>query len=606
VGWTADGSFVAISDGATVVLAPRDGSEAAFRARGPAVRWSESGEVAFFGSLDRGSGLVVAARTPAGWTEIANHPDAASPAIDTRAGRYAFGDGASVHVGEVMNGDGDSAFETLRSFGIPDALPATQLESLVWSPDAGKLALLRWEEGETHCHTDSFTGISGCRTDRLDLQLLVIDLEDSQVTQRPSPVALLPASPTLRWRDSETLIWGGEYGVPQANGLGIDLVTGPFGVGSPFPGIPSPNGELLAVPGNFSGTGSGLQIWPRAAGEALWYDPALGWWVMRIQEATADSLWLEWAPDSTKLAVVASGAEAVVPATMPRAGEAADAEQRTPTPTVGPAPAATQALPVGSGGGSSGDVAFVSNRDGSFDVFVVNVHTGMERRLTSNQVDERNPAWAPDGRMLAFNYGGSIRLMNADGTLATQLRTAGWTTWSPAFDPNGDRVAFSSTRDNNTDIYVVDLDDREERRLTTDPSSDSRPVWAPDGDAIAYVSDSGGDSQIWLLSLSSGESRPLTSGPGERTRPAWSPDGSQIAFTFRRPGTTSFEIWVIGADGASPRRITDGVDPTWSPDGEWIAFMGWPGIYIARADGTQEQQITSDPAAIEPDWAPIH
>ena len=314
LGWTPDGRLVAVQDDGTVAFAPPDGSDAAFRAQGSQVSFTDSGDIAFIYDWlgGGGPGLVVAAVTPDGWSEVASYPEATLIAIDERTGRYAFESGTTretVSVGEIVFGEGRLPTENIASFDIADTLPETRIGGLALSPGAGKLALLRWEAGEARC-SYGFEYREGrlCRSDVLNLQLVVIDIVSGGITQAASPQRLLTEWPTLRWRDSETLMWAPSFPtipLPSSEGLGIDVVQG-YNPDAPVPDKASPDGGLLAVPIFESGV-LGIQIWPRDARETRRYDSALGWWVMRLSSEPTTWLEMAWSPDGTRLAVVVSG-----------------------------------------------------------------------------------------------------------------------------------------------------------------------------------------------------------------------------------------------------------------------------------------------------------
>lgn len=154
----------------------------------------------------------------------------------------------------------------------------------------------------------------------------------------------------------------------------------------------------------------------------------------------------------------------------------------------------------------------------------------------------------------------------------------------PAFSPDGTQVAFSSNRNGAFEIYVASLTiGSTERALTTDGMENFQPAWSPDGQYIAYVSRK--RPGIWIVPVNGGVARQLIH---HGDSPAWSPDGKFIAFregalnmnpgleTSQIPGLT---IWVVGADGSSPKPLTQKMKPPgahtyprWTPDGKHILF----------------------------------
>ena len=188
------------------------------------------------------------------------------------------------------------------------------------------------------------------------------------------------------------------------------------------------------------------------------------------------------------------------------------------------------------------------------------------------------------------------------------------------------RIAFGSDRDGNSEIYVMNADGTNQRRLTNHPKNDWSPSWSPDGKRIAFMSDRdehahpihdwrSPTSEIYVMDANGGNQQNLTNDPHNDRSPSWSPDGKHIVFSsdrdghFRsRFGTTS-EIYVMDADGGNQQNITNNPsadkDPSWSPNGKRIAFSstrnGQTDIYVMDANGGNQQNITNHP---DRDWHP--
>ena len=149
------------------------------------------------------------------------------------------------------------------------------------------------------------------------------------------------------------------------------------------------------------------------------------------------------------------------------------------------------------------------------------------------------------------------------------------------------------------------------RRLT-DSAGYRSPSWSPDGRHIAYVSQRGsyGKAEIYVMDSDGSNSRRLTDHPEQVESPSWSPDGQHIAFVSQR-GTS--DIYVMDSDGSNPRRLTDhSADdrfPSWSPDGQYIAFESERddrvGIYVMDSDGSNPHRLTDHSADYRfPSWSP--
>lgn len=177
-------------------------------------------------------------------------------------------------------------------------------------------------------------------------------------------------------------------------------------------------------------------------------------------------------------------------------------------------------------------------------------------------------------------------------------------------------IAFHSDRTGDKEIFLMDWDGANERRITGHRSVSLFPAWTADGSRVAYVSFLDGAPAIYVADLATGRKHPLVTGGGFNTSPTFSPDGRRMAFTRSLDGNT--EIFVAGADGSNPQRLTYSgaidTDPAWSPSGNEIAFTssrtGRPDIWVVDPEGTNLQRISTggdynDGAAWSPDGTRI-
>ena len=155
------------------------------------------------------------------------------------------------------------------------------------------------------------------------------------------------------------------------------------------------------------------------------------------------------------------------------------------------------------------------------------------------------------------------------------------------------RIVFTSFRDGNAEIYVMDADGGNQENLTNHPAGDSSPDWSPDGTKIAFVSNRvGARSQIYVMDAHGKNVIRLTDGPGSKRDPDWSPDGRKIAFSVSDWGKT--HIAVMDADGNREKLETVARYPSWSPDGKQIAFAQRGEIYVIGVDGQGRKRVTHD------------
>ncbi len=162
-------------------------------------------------------------------------------------------------------------------------------------------------------------------------------------------------------------------------------------------------------------------------------------------------------------------------------------------------------------------------------------------------------------------------------------------------------IAFSSDRDGNKEIYLMDYDGANQRPITAHKSISLGPDWSPAGEAIAYVSYFDGAPGIYLADVSSGAKRGVATDGELNISPSFAPDGKRLAFA-RSIDQGNIEIFVAGRDGRGRRQLThsSGIDtgPAWSPTGREIAFTssraGSPQIYVMDTDGANLRRISFD------------
>jgi TolB protein len=300
-------------------------------------------------------------------------------------------------------------------------------------------------------------------------------------------------------------------------------------------------------------------------------------------------------------------------------------------------------------------IAFMSDRDGDFDIFIMELDGSEVTNLTNSDAAEGLPSWSVAEKSLAFlsvDTAEGVRVMQMDATGENQNALlsdfpilATIPVWSPDgkwlaieagsqdlaeiylidlnssellnatdndainrfphFSPDGDKLLFTSNFEGVPALYLLDIQAQETSRLTDLDSANSMGSWSPDGDQIVFATNRDGDFEIYLMELESRESVRLTEALGFDGYPLWSPDGEKIAFLSVRDGNT--EIYVMNEDGSSQVNLTNhsaqdssGGDFAWSPDGSRILFQtdrdGNVEVYVIDVEGGELSNLTNNAA----------
>ena len=264
---------------------------------------------------------------------------------------------------------------------------------------------------------------------------------------------------------------------------------------------------------------------------------------------------------------------------------------------------------------ANGKVAFVSDRDGSREIYTMKLDGSEQTRVTDVHLTQTGipatPTWSPDGRIAFATYVGrwEIYAMRADGTQVVSLtQNDGASNYSPSWSPDGAQILFRHAVGGTSQIWVMNADGSGQTALTTGSVSDFDPVWSPDGTKIGFDRVEHGNSDIWVMNPDGSDPTDVTNDPLTEFQPSWSPDG-RIAFV-RRTGPNT-DIWAMNADGSNQVRLTtdpaDDLRPAWSPEGQYIYFVSnrdnQDEIYGMNADGTSQVDLTDSMASdVDPAW----
>ena len=270
-------------------------------------------------------------------------------------------------------------------------------------------------------------------------------------------------------------------------------------------------------------------------------------------------------------------------------------------------------------------IAFQSDRDGNFEIYVMDENGSGQTRLTKDAAEDLYPTWSPTSNKIAFTSlrdgNGEIYVINSDGSglrnLTQSPANEHWAAWSP----DGTQLAFASDEDGDWEIFVMSAEGKEKTQITDNKVNDSEPAWILTGKGISYSrepigepakiylkplegrdetilnlfpgtaqglipdciphstspswsslnelafsSNPGCQLEIFVTPLVTPTTRQLTEDPGMDTSPAFSQDGRSVAFASNRGG--NFDIFVIDLNGENLKRLTqnsgNNAYPTWS------------------------------------------
>ena len=257
-------------------------------------------------------------------------------------------------------------------------------------------------------------------------------------------------------------------------------------------------------------------------------------------------------------------------------------------------------------------IAFASNRDGEWEIYLMDWDGANQRRITFHKALSILPSWSPDNDRLvytSFARGTSdMYIVNRRGGGRFRIHSGLGLNVSATFAPIGNDIAFVGSVAGNPDIYLIRDDGSNLRRLTTTGSIESTPEWSPNGRQLSFTSGRGGTPQIYTMDVEGTNVQRISFDGDWNDDANWSPEGERIAFTSKVAGRFQIRIYnsvtgesrIVAGDGSNEQ-------PTWSPDGQWISFQSnrsgkWQ-VYRMRADGSDLLQLTFDGENKGPDWS---
>jgi Tol biopolymer transport system component len=261
------------------------------------------------------------------------------------------------------------------------------------------------------------------------------------------------------------------------------------------------------------------------------------------------------------------------------------------------------------------DIAFVTNRDGNYEIYTMRADGSGVTRLTDDPASDFAPRWSPDGARIAFNSDRDgdfdIYVMDADGSELVNVTADGASNWDPCWSPDGAYLMFGSDQGGDRAIHSIQPDGTGRARIAVGPWNDFGPALSPDGEWIAFLSNrhdsTAAGNEIHVMHIDGTDPAPLTHDRLRHSIPSWSADGTRITYTLHPPdpgdgSLTDDEIYAISREGGLAVNLTrnpaSDEHAFASADGRLIVFDstrdgGELQLYVMNPDGSNPRRVST-------------
>lgn len=271
---------------------------------------------------------------------------------------------------------------------------------------------------------------------------------------------------------------------------------------------------------------------------------------------------------------------------------------------------------TGESGVATTRIAFVGTATGSKEIYLIDYDGARLARTTTLGSISLSPAWSPDANWIAFMTYASgnpdlVRAEVGSPNVVALSRRPGLNS-APAFHPKGDRIIATLSFEGNSELYTMNLEGGDLKRLTFEANSiETSACYSPTGAQVAFISDRTGQPQVYVMDADGANVRRISYLNGFCDSPDWSPNGDWIAFVARID--QGFDIFVVRPDGTDGQRLTadegNHENPSWAPDSRHLVYAktlaGDRRLYVMAANGQGKRQLTwSQGDQYNPAWSP--